>query len=191
MRRWVVVSVAVTAVLAADWMAVTYTEGRVGDVIEDQLFFDTEAKIRSFPFTARLLAAGQVRELDLTFREVRGHGVDLERIRLRAHGVRLERSKLFEGRIHVTDVSRVGITATIATSAMPRWAQARLDQLEVAVAASGIRLVADERSAVLPMVSPILLPCRPRAVVVDGRIELSCAVPELPPLLASAVVDLE
>lgn len=191
MRRWIVVSVAVATVLAADWMAVIYTEGRIGDGIEDRLSLDTETKIRSFPFTARLLAAGQVRELDLTFREVRGQGVDLERLRLRADNVRLERSKLFEGKMQVTGISRVGITATIAASAMPRWTQARLDQLEVAVATSGIRLVADDRSAVLPMVSPVLLPCRPRALVVEGRIKLSCAVPELPPFLASALVDLE
>lgn len=190
MRRWIVVSVAVAGLLVADRAAANYTEGRIRNAVEARLFVDTDADIRSFPFTARLLGAGQVSHLDLTFSQVVGQGLDLERIRFRAKDVRLERGRLLNGTVEVTDVASVGITAWVARSAMPPWAQTRLDQVRVVVTADGIRLVVADRSFVLPMVSPMLVPCRPLARVLGGTLELSCTVDDLPPFLASAVVDL-
>lgn len=191
MRRWILLSFAVAGILVvADQAAASYTERRVRDEVEARLFVDTDADIQSFPFTARLLAAGQVSHLNLTFSPVLGHGLDLERIRFDVRDVRLERGRLLNSAVRVTDVADVGVTASVERSAIPPWAQTRLDEVDVAVTADGIRLAVADRSVLLPMVSPMLVPCRPLARVVGSTLQLSCTVTDLPPFLARAVVDL-
>lgn len=210
MRKLVVLAVLLTALWFGDVLARSTAESAVESGIRSQVrgVGDVDAQIRSFPFTVRLLAAGEVSTLDLRLSEVVGRGIDVAWLRLRVDGLRLERRVLLGGRARITHVDEVTATANIteadvraATGADVRLLDGRASltvagvtrEAEIRVADGRIHLaVAGFPSFSLPVPGNELLPCEVNARVVVGALLAECTSDRLPPIVVEAIgsVDL-
>jgi hypothetical protein len=209
-RKLLVLGVLVAILLVGDLVARSAAESAVEKGVRSKVqgVASVEARIRSFPFTGRLLAQGKVSTLDLRLAEVTGHGIDVAQLRVEAEGLELDRSLLFGGQVRVKGVDRVTVTASI-TEAEVRdltGADVRLHDGKAEVTASGVTVGADVTVqdgkirltagtvGVLSVSVPDsdLLPCAVDARAVEGAILASCTADHLPDIVLRAVgtVDL-
>jgi hypothetical protein len=204
-RKLLVLGVLVAVLLVGDLVARSAAESAVEDGVRSKVqgVASVDARIRSFPFTARLLAQGKVSTLDLRLTDVMGHGIDVATLRLVTKGLVLDRSVLIGGRVRVTHVDRVTVTATITeaevrdlTHTDVRLHDGRADVTaagvtagaEVTVEEGQIRLSAGSVGVLrVPLPDSDLLPCVVDARVVDGAILASCTADHLPAIVVRAI----
>lgn len=210
MRKLIVLAVLVGALVLGDVLAKSAAESAVESGLRSQVegVGAVDAQITSFPFTVRLLAAGEVSTLDLRLSDVVGRGIDLAWLRLRVDGLRLDRSVVFGGDARITDVDRVSVTANITEEDVREatGADVRLFDGRATVTAAGVTTdaevtVADGRIRIsvaglppysLPVPGNELLPCAIDARVVKGALLAECSTDRLPAIVLDAVgsVDL-
>lgn len=207
---FLLLAVVLVALYVGDVLARSAAESEVESGIRSSVegVGGVDARIRSFPFTVRLAAAGQVSTLDIRLTDVVGRGIDVASLRLRIEGLRLERRVLLGGRARITDVDEVTVTASI-TEAEVRAAtgiDVRLLDGRASVTVAGVTADAEVtvtegrielRAGGLPAISvPVpgdeLLPCAVSARVVVGALLAECTTDRLPPIVIEAIgsVDL-
>ena len=212
MRKLALALLVVVMLLAIDELAKAFATRSVEDAVEARVqgVAHVEADIDSFPFLGRLLVNGSVGELDVTFRNVEGHGIDVASLRIAGTGIELDRGVLFGKRnVRIRDVDTVTARATITEEAIREatGADVRLADGQATVSAGGatatatikvvdgrVRMEVGSLPAVsIPVPDAELLPCAVRAEVVDGALELSCTAHELPGIVVDAIghVDLQ
>ena len=155
--------------------------------------------IPSFPFLPGLLASGTVPEIDAEVRDVLVKQVRFDFIAVELHGVQLNRDQLLgqrrivleglqRGQVRgevpqdaLTEAFGVPVTleegrASVEIAGVTVSAELSITDGRLAVSGLGIRLPA------LDLTGP-LLPCLANAVIVPGRVALSCDFTEIPPEL--------
>jgi len=123
-----------------------------------------------------------------------GHGINVADMRFDARGVELDRGKLFGGKVRVTDVDVVRVSARISAADIRQATGVDVRLVEgqgTATLADGvIRLSVGGLPVVrIPAPDASLLPCDAELRVDDGSLVAECSSDELPDFIASAVVD--
>lgn len=210
MRKLIVLVVLVGGLVLGDVLARSAAESAVESGLRSRVegVGAVDAQIRSFPFTVRLGAAGEVSTLDLRLSDVVGRGIDLAWLRLRMDGLRLDRSLLVGGEARITDIDEVAVTANIteasvreATGADVRLLDGRATVTVAGVTADAELAVAEGRILLaiaglppfsVPLPGNELLPCAVDAEVVVGALLAACTADRLPRIVVDAIgsVDL-
>jgi hypothetical protein len=212
MRKLGFLVLALVMLLAIDELAKAFSSRTIASAVERKVHgvSSVDADIDSFPFLGRLLVQGSVSELDVTFRNVTGHGIDVAHLRFEAKGLELDRGVLFSRRnVRVRDVDRVTAEATITEEQIREvtGADVRLADGRATVSAGGatatatikviegrVRMEVGSLPAVsIPIPDADLLPCAVEAEVVEDALVLSCTAEELPGIVVDAIghVDLQ
>jgi hypothetical protein len=198
--------VLVAVVLAA--LAVA-AELVVPPVVEDRIEAQVRAEVDGVgsvaadlappPVVARLGLLGQVGRLTVDLGDVRRSGLTLHRVGIRLDGVRLERQALWQRRVELRSIDAGSLTAELveADLAAATGLPVRLAEGRAAVTVGGQEVVADvavdDGALVLGRVRRLalpvddLLPCPLDGRVVDGRLELTCRLDDVPPALVAAL----
>ena len=197
------VAVLVVAALGADVVLKGRAESRLAAEVMAQSP-DTNgvrARIRSFPFLARLLTSGKVAQVDITAQHANPGGVTLTDVFVQLDEVELDPDQARKGRAVVRSIGRGRVHADLGqdqiNSRLPKQVQVQLEQGRAVINGPGgtegkltispegkIQLRIGSRSLLdLPVPDTDLLPCRPSATVVTGALRLSCEFTEVPPLL--------
>lgn len=162
-----------------------------------------DVDIDSFPFTAQLLATGEVPRLDLRVERLSGRSLELTDTLVRLEGVVIDKSRLTSGKAEVKSIERGTVALTIEASALASLVPDEVDlvleggRLQASfrgreVAAATVEI--SEEGALeltippLPVVSIVLpgrtlFPCRPNAELVGREMRLRCSFDEVPPAL--------
>lgn len=159
------------------------------------------ARIRSFPFLARLLTSGTVSEVDITAQHANPGGVALTDLVVRLDEVELDVDEAKKGRAVVRSIGRGSVRADLGqdqiNARLPRPVQVQLQEGRAVITGPGgaeatlvltpegvVQLRIANRT-VLDLRIPVttLLPCRPTAAFVPGALRLSCSFTEVPELL--------
>ncbi len=197
------VAVLVVAALGADVVLKGRAESRLAAEVTAQSP-DTNgvrARIRSFPFLARLLTSGKVAQVDISAQHAEPGGVALTDVFVQLDEVELELDQARKGRAVVRSIGRGRVRADPRqdqiNSRLPKQVQVQLEQGRAVVNGPGgtegkltispegmIQLRIGSRSLLdLPVPDTDLLPCRPSATFVPGALRLSCEFTDVPPLL--------
>ena len=212
MRKLGFLVLVVVMLLAIDELAKAFSSRTIASAVERKVqgVSSVDADIDSFPYLGRLLVQGSVSELDVTFRNVTGHGIDVAQLRFEAEGLELDRGVLFSRRnVRVRDVDRVTAEATITEEQIRKvtGADIRLADGRATVSAGGatatatikvvegrVRMEVGSLPAVsIPIPDAELLPCAVEAEVVEDALVLSCSTDQLPAIVVDAIghVDLQ
>lgn len=172
----------------------------------------SSASISSFPFLGRLLFRGAIPRVDVHLDDLQVAPVVIRHLSLRVSDVKLDRGELFSGRVHVEDVGRGTVVATVDGPSLARAVglDVRFDAGEVTVRRriQGVNVVATGTVAVkgnLVTVTPTsvaglsvplsrfaisyripgieLLPCQADVEIVTDALVLACEVTDIPPAL--------
>ena len=160
---------------------------------------DASVDISTFPFLPRLLASGTVSRLDAEVRDVTIKRVRFEFIAVELHGVQLDRGQLTRNRqIVLQDIERGQVRGEVTQGALSEvlGLPVRLDAGRAEVRIGGVTVgadlsVTDGRLTVsgfgialptLDLTGPFL-PCIGDAVILSGRVALTCDFDEIPPEL--------
>lgn len=152
--------------------------------------------IPSFPFLPGLLASGSVPRVDAEVRDIAVKGIRFDLIAVELHEVRLDRGQLLRDRnIVLQDIDRGEVRGEVGEESLgealgvPVRLETGRAELTIAGVTVGANLsVVAGRLEVrglgidlpaLDLTGP-LLPCLADAVIVPGRVELSCAFSEIP-----------
>ena len=208
-RRWsplVVMLVIVLALLAlADFGARRIAEqelaGRVRDAVPTA--GDASAEVRSFPFLPRLLASGDVPEVDARVGPVTVEGLRFDFIAVELHGVQLDRDELLgRRRVILERIERGEVRAEVDQAALSEVAGVpiTLENGRASVQVKGVtvaanlsvrdgRLIVGGAGISLPALNlnGPLLPCVANAEILAGRVALTCEFTEIPRELIPSV----
>lgn len=152
--------------------------------------------IPSFPFLPRLLASGTVPRLDAEVRDITVKQVRFDFIAVELHGVRLDRDQLTRNRsIVLRDIVRGQVRGEVQQNALTDvlGVPVQLEDGRAAVRIAGVTLgaeisITDGRLTIsglgitlptLDLTGP-LLPCIADAVILSGRVSLTCDFTEIP-----------
>jgi hypothetical protein len=176
----------------------------------------SSASITSFPFLGRLVFLGTVPRVNVNLDDLQVPPVMIRQMSLRVSDVKLNRSDLLNGRVHLRDVGRGTIVATVDGPSLARAVglDVRFAPGEVTVRQriQGVNVVAKGTVAVkgnLVTVTPTsveglslplsrfaisyripgieLLPCQADVEIVKDALVLACEVTDIPPALVQAV----
>jgi len=168
----------------------------------------TSARIESFPFLGRLLASGGVSRIQVSAAEVTVQGVTFARVAVDLHDVRFSRSSLVSDRKVVIDsVGRstamaevtqeqlstvLGVPVTLEPGRVRVRVAGQLVTATATVKDNTLRLsVAGLSVPALTVPKLPLVPCVADAVILAGRVRLTCSVDQVPAeLLGQAEVRL-
>lgn len=197
------VAVLVVGALGADVVLKGRAESRLAAEVSAQSP-DTNgvrARIRSFPFLARLLTSGKVPRVDITAQHTNPGGVALTDLVVQLDEVELDPGQARKGRAVVRSIGRGRVRADLGqdqiNSRLPKQVQVQLEQGRAVINGPGgtegkltispegmIQLRIGGRSLLdLPVPDTNLLPCQPSATFVTGALRLSCEFTEVPPVL--------
>jgi hypothetical protein len=167
---------------------------------------ETSADISSFPFLARLLASGEVSRVRVATGGVTVEGLTFARLAVDLEDVTLDRDRLLsERKLVLTDLERGTATAEVTQEQLSdrlgipvtlEDGQARVRVAGRTVTATAS--VTDNRlqlsvsgfsvpSLRIPKLP--LVPCVADAVIVPGRVRLSCSVDQIPAELVGRPLD--
>lgn len=158
------------------------------------------ASIESFPFLPRLLGSGRAGDVTLRVERVAGAGVTLADVRIAATDVVLDRDALLPGfDVEVRDIDEARVSALIGEGELSRLLGVPLEVSpgSLAVTVRGQQVTADARvegdelvldlgrlpALRVPVPRSPLVPCTGTVRLVDGAVELSCTVQDVPPAL--------
>ena len=174
--------------------------------LEAQPAGDTTARISSFPFLARLLTTGEVSRLTVAAAGVTVERLTFARLAVDLDDVTLDRDRLLsERKIVLTDLrrgtaeaevtqeelsERIGVPVTlepgrarVRVAGQTVTATASVDDNTLRLSVSGVS-VPSLRIPKLPLV-----PCVADAVILPGRVRLTCTVDEVPAELVGRPLD--
>jgi hypothetical protein len=175
----------------------------------------SSASISSFPFLGRLLFLGSIPRIDVNLDDLQVAPVVIRQMSLRVSDVTLDRGDLFSGKVHLEDVGRGTIVATVDGPSLARAVglDVRFAPGEVTVRQriQGVGVVAKGTVAVkgnLVTVTPTsveglsvplsrfaisyripgieLLPCQADVEIVKDALVLACEVTDIPAALIQA-----
>jgi hypothetical protein len=166
----------------------------------------TTARISSFPFVARLLTSGDVSHIRVATADVAVDRLTFARVSVDLEDVTLDRSRLFsERKIVLESLGRGTATAEVTQDELsqvlgvpvtlePGRVRVRVGGQQVTAAASvsenTLRVtVAGLSVPALRIPKLPLLPCVADAVILAGRIHLTCSVDQVPPELVGRPLD--
>ncbi len=209
MRKLLVLAVVIIGLLAvADLGARAVAESQLQERVElaAQPTGPTSANISSFPFLGRLLTSGEVSRLTVAAAGVTVERLTFARVALDLDDVTLDRDRLLsERKIVLTDLrrgtaeaevtqeelsERLGVPVTleagrarVRVSGQTVTATASVTDNTLRLSVSGLS-VPSLRIPKLPLV-----PCVADAVIVPGRIRLTCSVDQIPAELVGRSLD--
>jgi hypothetical protein len=166
----------------------------------------TSVRIESFPFLGRLLTSGSVSRVQVSAADVTVQGLTFARVSVDLRDVRFDRSRLLSDRKVVLSSlgsgvaeaevtqdqlsARLGVPITLT----PGRAQVRAGGVPVTATASvsdnALHLTV-EGSSVPALAIPKLplVPCVADAVILAGRIRLTCSISQIPAELVGRPLD--
>ena len=209
MRRLLIaVAILVVVLVIGDFVAKAYATGQLRDRAKRAARGATSssASISSFPFTARLLIAGQVQEARVRVGPVVAGRVTFASVSVDLNDVHVDRNKLINDRkVRLTSIGSGTVTAEITDAELSRLAGVQLSstpgQIRVRArgtevtgqvsATGGNLLIEGEGGAALHLRVPRapLFPCdATKAVPEQGKIVVSCTIDRVPPELSGVTV---
>jgi len=206
--RKILVAVAIIVIIGTggDLVARKVAEDQLASRVEQRSGPDASAhaRIRSFPFVARLLAAADVDGIDVRVDRSLAGALALTSVELDLRGVHVDRHRLLSARrVDITAIDGGTLKATLDGAALSGLAHQRLDivgtRLEAHVGgeavtvtpsleAGGRLVLGAEGLPAVPVRLPRsgLVPCDATSVAVgNGRLVLSCTFRQVPPVLLS------
>jgi hypothetical protein len=219
-RKWiflVIPTVILLALIMGDQAAKSWAETKLAE--RAAAYYPpgvgSSASISSFPFLGRLLFLGSIPRIDINLDDLQVVPVVIRRLSLRVSDVKLDRGDLFAGKVHLEDIGRGTIVATVDGPSLARAVglDVRFAPGEVTVRQriQGVNVVAKGTVAVkgnLVTVTPTsveglavplsrfaisyripgieLLPCQADVEVVKDGLVLACEVTDIPPALVQA-----
>jgi hypothetical protein len=219
-RKWiflVVPTVILLALIMGDQAAKGWAETKLAEraAAYDPPGAGSSASISSFPFLGRLLFLGSIPRIDVNLDDLQVAPVVIRQLSLRVSDVKLDRGDLFGGKVHLEDVGRGTVVATVDGPSLARAVglDVRFAPGEVTVRQriQGVNVVAKGTVAVkgnLVTVTPTsvegltvplsrfaisyripgieLLPCQADVELVKDALVLACEVTDIPPALVQA-----
>ncbi|MBV8980483.1 MAG: LmeA family phospholipid-binding protein [Acidimicrobiia bacterium] len=192
-------AIVVVLLVVGDVVAKAYATNQLQDRARRAVRGATSASasITSFPFTGRLLAAGQVPEVRVRVAPVIAGEVTFASVSVDLHDVHVDRNRLVNDRtVQLTGLGSGTVTAELTDVEISRMAgtRVRFTPGRVTVSAAGIEASADVQitdgsmslaGLRIPFKFKIprapLFPCdATSAVVVQGAVDVSCTVHEVP-----------
>ena len=203
MRKLLIAAAIIVVLLVVgDFVAKAYATSQLRDRAKRAVPSATSssASISSFPFTARLLLAGQVSQVHVHVGPVAAGRVTFTSVAVDLHDVHVDRNRLINDRqVQLTGLGSGTVTAELSDAEVSRLAGTRVSFLpgRVIVNAAGIEVAATVQvtngsmsfgGLRLPVTFKVphapLFPCdATKAVVVQGAVDLSCTVHDVPPEL--------
>jgi hypothetical protein len=153
-----------------------------------------ETSVDSFPFLGRLLVSGET-SFSIALDDVTDQGVRIDRIEFEVDGLVFDRGEALDRRVRIDDVDRVRATVVIdedtitettgvAVDLEPGSATAAGATVAVGLAGRDVQVaVPGLGAASFAVPSTAYLPCEPTLAIEEDRIELSCTIDALPPLV--------
>jgi hypothetical protein len=202
--RRLLIALAMLAVvlIVGDFVAKAYATSQLRDRAERAARSATTstASISSFPFTGRLLLAGQVQQVRIRVGPVAAGRVTFASVSVDLHDVHVDRTRLInDQKVQLTGLGSGTVTAELTDAEVSRLAGTRVSfaPSRVTVSAAGVDVaatvqVADGSMSFGGLRLPIkfriphapLFPCdATSAVVKQGAVDLSCTVHDVPPEL--------
>ena len=118
MRKWIVLvvpTVILLALIMGDQAAKGWAESKLAE--RAAAYYPpgggSSASIRSFPFLGRLLFLGSIPRVEVNLDDLQVSPVVVRRLSLRVSDVKLDRAELFSGTVHLDDIGRGRIMATV------------------------------------------------------------------------------
>jgi len=166
----------------------------------------TTARIQSFPFLGRLLSSGEVSRVRVSAADVTVEGLTLARVSVDLEGVTFDRSRLFSDRKVVLDSlrrgtaeadvtqdqlsERLGVPVTLAAGRVQVKVAGQQVTAKASVSQNTLQLtVAGASVPGLQIPKLPLVPCVADAVILPGRIRLTCSVDQIPAELVGRPLD--
>jgi hypothetical protein len=166
----------------------------------------TSARIESFPFLGRLLTSGNVSRVRLSAADLTVEGLTVARVSLDLQDVTFDRSRLLSDRkvvlqslgrgtaeAEVTQEQlsqRLGVPVTLTPGRVQVRVAGQLVTAKAGVSQNQLRVTVTGLSVpALKIPALPLVPCVADAVVLAGRIRLTCSVDQIPPELVGRPLD--
>lgn len=192
-----VLLVAVAAV-AVELVAPQLAASSIEDHVRTQTdgVVEVSAEVGSFPVVTRLLATERVQRLAVSLEEVAAQELTFASVRLELHGVELDRDALLNGNVRVRGMrggeATAALDANALTEALGIPVRVEDDRLFVEVAGTEVEVPLETQGRTLSLppglpdiILPDLLTCADVTTVVeDDRIQVSCTLDEVPPILS-------
>lgn len=156
---------------------------------------EVSADVGTFPVVTRLLATEEVPRVGLTLEEVAAQQLSFASVRFELRGVRLDRDALLGGDVRVRSMRGGQVTATLDLDDLSEalGVPVRVEDGNVIVTVAGadieVPLALAGRQLSLPaglgsVPLPDVVSCTAaETVVAEGRIEVSCALDDVPEIL--------
>jgi len=166
----------------------------------------TTARIESFPFLGRLLGSGRVSRISVASADVSVEGLTFARVAVDLDEVTFDRSRLLSERKVVLESlgqgraeaevtaeqlsGRLGVPVTLDAGRIRVRMAGQLVTARASVSDNTLRLsVAGLSVPALRIPRLPLVPCVADAVVLPGRIRLTCSIDRVPPELVGRPLD--
>jgi len=198
----IVLAIVVVVLVAGDFVAKAYASSQLRDRAQRAVRGATSASssISSFPFTGRLLVAGQVQNVHVRVSPVAAGRVTFSSVSVDLHDVHVDRNRLInDQQVQLTSLGSGTVTAELSDVEVSRLAGTPITFRpgRVTVSAAGVDVAASVQATDgslsfgglrLPIRFRVprapLFPCdATRAVVKQGAVDLSCTVHDVPPEL--------
>ena len=195
-------AIVVVVLVAGDFVAKAYASSQLRDRAQRAVRGATSASssISSFPFTGRLLVAGQVQNVHVRVSPVAAGRVTFSSVSVDLHDVHVDRNRLInDQQVQLTSLGSGTVTAELSDVEVSRLAGTPITFRpgRVTVSAAGVDVAASVQATDgslsfgglrLPIRFRVprapLFPCdATRAVVKQGAVDLSCTVHDVPPEL--------
>ena len=220
MRKWILLflTVILLGLVVGDGVARSWAESQLAE--RAAAYYPpgagSSASIHSFPFVGRLLVSGSIPRVDVNLDELRIETVLVRRLSIQASDVQLSRRELFQGRVHLYDIGRGKIVATVDGPSLARAAgvDMRFAPGEVSIhrhvggadvsargkvavkgnvvtftpiSVEGLAVPAGTFTAVSYRLPGVqILPCQADVTIIQDGIVLSCTITDVPPALVQA-----
>ena len=206
-RLLIALAILVVLLVVGDFVAKAYATSQLRDRAKHAVRGATSAtaSISSFPFTARLLIAGQVQRVHLTVGPVQAGRVTFASVSLDLNDVHVDRNRLVnDQQVQLTGLSTGTVTAELTDAEVSRLTSTRVvfTPGRVMVGAGGFDVAATVQvtngnmtfgGIRVPVTFKVprapLFPCdATSAVVKQGAVDLTCTVHQVPDELAGVTV---
>lgn len=174
--------------VVAELMAPGVVEAGIEDTVRARTGeqAQVEAEASGSPFLPGLLLDGRIEQVEITLRELAGHGLAIGTASIRVESIHLDRAAMYRGDVRITDVDRgeVVIVVDEREIADTLGSPVELDPELVELVGTALE-VAGTTVLDLP-VDRDLMPCEPDLEVDPPHVRLSCAFEGIPGVLRTA-----
>lgn len=169
----------VAAEVAAPPLAAARIEARLRGQVPAS---DVTAEVARFPLLSRLLTTGRVPRVAVELTDVAYQGLRVAVVRYELTGVSLDRAALLGGRLQVTDIEEGSVTGEVAAAEVAAVLGAGAAVGADVQVRDGRLVVAGIEGPALP--AELIESCDPDVAVEGDRLVVTCALQEVPGLLA-------